>query len=120
MSLSTRLGSSSYLKLTFSKTRSPFTSSFGAVIACVQGFPVFPDDIQNAPKGNHTGGGLYDQATQVADRPDQPDHQAGIRQIRADGQLSIDDHQGAGYKAAQHLEGADNVGYRPEKGVQLH
>ncbi len=79
----------------------------------VQGLPGHPDDLGEAFEGDEAGGHLGHQPAQVADGPDDLDHQAGVGQVGPWGDDAVDGQERAQVEAGQGLHAAEDVRHRP-------
>ena len=87
------------------------------VIAVIQRFAVFLDDLHHPVIRDQPAGHVHDKASQAAQGIYDPDQQPGVSHVVADRYLAADGHHRAEQKTAQQLRAAENVGDRPEERV---
>ena len=96
----------------------PLGRGGGVMVPCIQRLAVFLDDLHHPAKRDQPGRHLHDQAAQVAHRQDDPDNQPDISQVGADRDLPLIAMMRANKITQQDLKPAEDVGDRPEEGVQ--
>ena len=93
--------------------------TFGLDAAFEERFAVLLDDLHQAAVRDQSRRGLHDNASQVADRPDQLDDESRIRHVRADRDRAVDRQIRAVDESRQHLETQHHVRERPEQRVHF-
>src|SRR5258706_15527499 len=82
--------------------------------AIMERFTYLLDSFHQATIGNQAGGSRDDDASQVADGPDQPNNQADVCNIHTDCDLTFDRHGSGEDKAEQHLKAQYDIREGPE------
>src|SRR5688572_14019528 len=83
-------------------------------LAVEERFACLLDDFHQPTIRDHTGRRIDDDTTQVADRPDKPDHQTNVGNVHAHRDFSIDRHGCGIDEPKQHLQTEHDIRKGPE------